>query len=355
MDFSHHRHYFPLVQVYFHVENDLMRGQDAFFSLVDGPDAFKCKKLNHLEMFEGQRVPDWRAIHFSHAALMDVNVGFNNIASYRPKFALRWNSLYRNKCLGEPMPGTQGEGGDPTPLAEDIENAETNPVAVESEVETSAEVLAQEEEANNPETVEALDAMEEIEEAITSQFEDAKAELEAQMQYAAAAAEQDADAKADAEYEAFYNDQGKPARILEVKEEEEAAAAEGEIIDSTTNLEVQERPAASDGGRILTTTEATDEPVATVHSDEGYKVPEGAMAPGSILERALAPDVPAAPVPDIPAVPVPEISSDASGERALRAEEPVVPVAPGAAAVDEPAGSTDYLSPPVPSMPVPTI
>ena len=330
-----------------------MRGQDAFFSLVDGPDAFKCSKFNHLEMFEGQRVPDWRAIHFSHAALMDVNVGFNNIASYRPKFALRWNSLYRNKCLGEPMPGTQKEGGDPTRLAEDVENADANPVTIESEVETSAEILAQEEEADNPETVEALDAMEEIEQAITSQFEDAKAELEAQMQYAAAAAEQEAEAKADAEYEAFYNDQGKTARILEVKEEDEDAA-QGEHMDSTSSLETQDLQSASDGGRVLTATETTEEPAATVPSVEGYKLPEGAMAPDSILERALAQDVPAAPVSDIPAVPVPEIPSVPSGERALTAEEPLVPASSEVAA-EETAGNTDYLTPPVPSMPVPTI
>ena len=338
---TYSRH-FQFAQVYFHVENDLMRGQDAFFSLVDGPDTFKCSKFNHLEMFEGQRIPDWRAIHFSHAALMDVNVGFNNIASYRPKFALRWNSLYRSKCLGEPMPGTQ-EGGDHTPIATDGEMTTSESVVVESEVETSAEVLAQEEAANSPETVEALDAMEEIEQAITSQFEDAKAELEAQMQYAAAAAEQDADAKADAEYEAFYNDQGKPARILEVEEEEEAAAdSEGEVTDPTPDMEAEEP------GRILATTEAAEEPAATVPSVEGYKLPEGAMAPGSILERALAPDVPAAPVADAPAVPVPEIPSDPSGERALTAEEPVAPAVPET-------GNTDYLTPPVPSMPVPAI
>lgn len=327
-----------------------MRGQDAFFSLVDGPDAFKCSKFNHLEMFEGQRVPDWRAIHFSHAALMDVNVGFNNIASYRPKFALRWNSLYRNKCLGEPMPGTQEEGGDPTPIENNETETESVPIVVESEVETSAEVLAQEEEANNPETAEALDAMEEIEQAITSQFEDAKAELEAQMQYAAAAAEQDAEAKANAEYEAFYNDQGKPARILEVKEEDEAAAAEGDATDSTRDVEAEEPSTVSEGGRILTTTEAAEEPAATVPSVEGYKLPEGAMAPGSILERALAPDVPAAPVSDTPAIPVPEIPSDPSGERALMTEESPVPEA----AAPE-TGNTDYLTPPVPSMPVPTM
>ena len=342
IDFSHHLH-FPFIQVYFHVENDLMRGQDAFFSLVDGPDDFKCSKFNHLEMFEGQRVPDWRAIHFSHAALMDVNVGFNNIASYRPKFALRWNSLYRNKCLGEPMPGTQEEGGDPTPI-------ESVPVVVESEVETSAEVLAQEEEANNPETAEALDAMEEIEQAITSQFEDAKAELEAQMQYAAAAAEQDAEAKGDAEYEAFYNDQGKPARILEVKEEEEATTAEEEAADSTRDMEAKETSAISDGGRVLTTTEAVEEPAATAPSVEGYKLPEGAMVPGSILERALAPDVPAAPVSDTPVVPAPEIPSEPSDERALMAEESPVPEA-----AESETGNTDYLTPPVPSMPVPTM
>ena len=321
-----------------------MRGQDAFFSLVDGPDTFKCSKFNHLEMFEGQRVPDWRAIHFSHAALMDVNVGFNNIASYRPKFALRWNSLYRNKCLGEPMPGTQEEGGDPTPIVEDADNAETpatESVVVESEVETAAEILAQEEEANNPETAEALDAMEEIEQAITSQFEDAKAELEAQMQYAAAAAEQDAEAKADAEYEAFYNDQGKPARILEVKEEEGEAT--------------QDLPAATDGGRVLTTTDASEEPAATVPSVEGYKLPEGAMAPGSILERALAPDVPTVPAVEAPAVPAPEIPSEPSDERALSVEEPMAPVSDEEPAAEEPAANTDFLTPPVPSMPVPTI
>ena len=351
IDFSHHLH-FPFIQVYFHVKNDLMRGQDAFFSLVDGPDAFKCSKFNHLEMFEGQRVPDWRAIHFSHAALMDVNVGFNNIASYRPKFALRWNSLYRNKCLGEPMPGTQEEGGDPMPIENNEAETESVPVVVDSEVETSAEVLAQEEEANSPETVEALDAMEEIEQAITSQFEDAKAELEAQMQYAAAAAEQDAEAKADAEYEAFYNDQGKPARILEVKEEDEVSAAEGDATDSTLSVEAEEPSAISDGGRVLTTTDAVDEPAATAPSVEGYKLAEGAMAPGSILERALAPDVPAVPVSDTLAVPVPEIPSDLSGERALTTEEPVAPSVPEAAAPET--GNTDYLTPPVPSMPVPT-
>ena len=300
-----------------------MRGQDAFFSLVDGPDDFKCSKFNHLEMFEGKRVPDWRAIHFSHAALMDVNVGFNNIASYRPKFALRWNSLYRHKCLGEPMPGTQQEGGDPTPVAD----------AVESEVETAAEVLAQEEEANDPETVEALEAMEEIEEAISSneamaeieeaiaaQFEDAKAEVEAQIQYAAAVAEKDSEAKADAEYEAFYNDQGKPARILEVDEE----ATES---DNVAALGSEEPSATSDGGRTLATIEdAAEEPAAAATPSivEGYKPP-----PGSILERALAPEGPSAPGPP-------------SGERALAVEE-------------APAGAADDLAPPVPSLPVPAI
>mmetsp|Transcript_15308 Transcript_15308/g.44276 ORF Transcript_15308/g.44276 Transcript_15308/m.44276 type:complete len:498 (+) Transcript_15308:1032-2525(+) len=331
-------------EVYFHVENDLMRGQDAFFSLVEGPNEFQCSKFNHLEMFEGQRVPNWRAIHFSHAALMDVNVGFNNIASYRPKFALRWNSLYRNKCLGEQMPGTQQEGGDPTPTG----NAETTAV-VESEVETAAEVLAQEEEANNPETAEALAAMEEIEAAITSQFEDAKAELEAQMQYAAAAAEKDAEAKAEAEYEAFYNDQGKPARILEVNEEE----AESDIASptSTATLGPEEPSAISDGGRILTSTDDTaEEPAAATPSIDGYTLPEGAMAPGSILERALAPEVPSIPAPEAPTVPIPEIPSEPSGERSLAAEEPAAPVASA-----EEAGNVDYQTPPVPSMPVPTI
>ena len=335
-------------QVYFHVENDLMRGQDAFFSLVDGPDNFKCSKFNHLEMFEGQRVPDWRAIHFSHAALMDVNVGFNNIASYRPKFALRWNSLYRHKCLGEPMPGTQQEGGDPTPAVAD---------AVESEVETTAEVLAQEEEANEPEVVEALEAMEEIEEAITSneamaeieeaiaaQFEDAKAEVEAQLQYAAAVAEKDAEAKADAEYEAFYNDQGKPARILEIDEE---ATESDNVASSAAALESEEPSATSDGGRTLATIEdAAEEPPAAAATPpivEGYKPP-----PGSILERALAPEGPSVPAPEAPAVPLSEIlPGPSSGERALAAEEPAAPAAP--------AGTVDDLTPPVPSLPVPTI
>ena len=255
-----------------------MRGQDAFFSLVDGPDDFKCSKFNHLEMFEGKRVPDWRAIHFSHAALMDVNVGFNNIASYRPKFALRWNSLYRHKCLGEPMPGTQQEGGDPTPVAD----------AVESEVETAAEVLAQEEEANDPETVEALEAMEEIEEAISSneamaeieeaiaaQFEDAKAEVEAQMQYASAVAEKDAEAKADAEYEAFYNDQGKPARILEVDEE----ATESDNVAAVPLSEIL--PGPSSGERAL----AMEEPATP------------AAPAGSVDD--LTPPVPSLPVSTI--------------------------------------------------------
>ena len=322
-------------QVYFHVENDLMRGQDAFFSLVNGPDDFKCSKFNHLEMFEGKRVPDWRAIHFSHSALMDVNVGFNNIASYRPKFALRWNSLYRHKCLGDPMPGTQQEGGDPTPVAD----------AVESEVETAAEVLAQEEEANDPETVEALEAMEEIEEAISSneamaeieeaiaaQFEDAKAEVEAQMQYAAAVAEKDSEAKADAEYEAFYNDQGKPARILEVDEE---------ATESDNALESEEPSATSDGGRALATIEdAAEEPAAAATPPivEGYKPP-----PGSILERALAPEGPSVPAPEAPVVPLSEVlPGPPSGERALAVEE-------------APAGAADDLAPPVPSLPVPTI
>lgn len=316
-----------------------MRGQDAFFSLVNGPDDFKCSKFNHLEMFEGKRVPDWRAIHFSHAALMDVNVGFNNIASYRPKFALRWNSLYRHKCLGEPMPGTQQEGGDPTPVAD----------AVESEVETAAEVLAQEEEANDSETVEALEAMEEIEEAISSneamaeieeaiaaQFEDAKAEVEAQMQYAAAVAEKDSEAKADAEYEAFYNDQGKPARILEVDEE---------ATESDTALESEEPSATSDGARTLTTIEdAAEEPAAAAAAIppivEGYKPP-----PGSILERALASEGPSVPAPalEAPAVPLSEIlPGPPSGERALAVEE-------------APAGAADDLTPPVPSLPLPTI
>ena len=107
---------------------------------------------------------------------------------------------------------------------------------------------------------------------------------------------------------------------------------------------------AEEPGRILATTEAAEEPAATVPSVEGYKLPEGAMAPGSILERALAPDVPSAPVSDTPAVPLPEIPSDPSDERALMAEESPVPQA----AAPE-TGNTDYLTPPVPSMPVPTM